>query len=69
MKKANITKIELTKEDITNILKQYVETHREIQIDIRFNIKNEMIPGPYPQDGYDNYVLGGATIEITREYE
>lgn len=71
MEVKNKKEINLTKEDIGHIIKKYIEDmglhNAGDECHINFIVKNEIIPGPDPHDGYDNYVFRGAEIVVTHD--
>lgn len=42
-------------------------SHSFSRYDMDFIVKNEIIPGPYPQDGYDHYVFKGVNVVVTHD--
>lgn len=67
----NKKEINLTKQDVINIINKYIIdmglADSGDPYNMNFIIKNEIRPGPYPQDGYDNYVFIGVKVEVTND--
>lgn len=68
----NKKEINLTKDDVEYVIKKYLCEQEYIGNDndkfsMDFIVKNEIRPGPYPQDGYDHYVFKGVNVVVTHD--
>ena len=65
MKIQNKTEIDLSEDDVKNILYEYLrKEYGDGEYSFRFKVANKMIPGPDPHDGYDNYVFDSIKVII-----